>query len=402
MRERHRVDWIVLLIALGGVYVLLQVQIETLSTVARDAQASQSRSDLAFQVLVDRLEKTRGRIGEAEERMSRTDVDVASARTEAILAADAAREAREEAGDVRQVLRGEVASVAREVDDLRKELEALRGGVAWNARIGLLAAQRVARVERVALPDPKRTTSSILRPSVQVRGNGGVGGGTVIYSRLDADGVAHTYVLTAHHVVNKIVKKKDGVETREAAEVDFYDRGSARTLKADLVTYDETRDVALLKVRGTEVYPHVARLIPRSRVKSLDVFDPVFAVGCPLGHSPTPSMGEISSKKKDVKGQNFWMMNAPTIFGNSGGGIFLAETLEMVGVSSMICVYDNFMATPVPHLGVMVSMDTVYDWLDSQCFQFLYDREMPKDLCDRLRDEKRREHPDLVQATWDY
>ncbi len=402
MRERPRFDWIVLLVALGGVYLLLQVQLETLSGVARDAQAGQGRSDLAFQILVDRLDRTRGRVDVSEERISRTDVEVASARSEAILAADAAREAREEAGDVRKDLHGEVASVAGEVEELRKELAALRGGVQWNARISLLAAQRVARVEKVALPDPGRTASSILRPSVQVRGNGGVGGGTVVYSRADADGVAHTYVITAHHVVNKIVKRKDGVETREAAEIDFYDGGSARTVKADLVTYDETRDVALLKVRDSAVYPHVARLIPRGRVKELSVFDPVFAVGCPLGHSPTPSMGEISSKKKDVKGQNFWMMNAPTIFGNSGGGIFLAESLEMIGVSSMICVYDNFMATPVPHLGVMVSMDTVYDWLDSQCFQFLYDREVPKDLCDRRRDEKRREHPDLVQTTWDY
>ncbi|MEK7865471.1 MAG: trypsin-like peptidase domain-containing protein [Planctomycetota bacterium] len=402
MRERARIDWIVLLVALGGVYLLLQVQLETLSGVARDAQASQTRSDLSLQIVSDRLDRTRGRVGDAEDRMSRADVDLASARSEAILAVDAAREAREEAGSVRKDLHGEVASVAGDVEALRKELAALRGGVEWNARISLLSAQRVARVEKVALPDPRRTSSSILRPSVQVRGNGGVGGGTVIYSRLDADGVAHTYVITAHHVVNKIVKKKDGVETREAAEVDLYDRGSARTLKADLVTYDETRDVALLKVRDSEVYPYVATLIPRAGVKGLDVFDPVFAVGCPLGHSPTPSMGEISSKKKDVKGQNFWMMNAPTIFGNSGGGIFLAESLEMVGVSSMICVYDNFMATPVPHLGVMVSMDTVYDWLDAQCFQFLYDREMSKDLCDRARDEKRKEHPELVQVTWDY
>lgn len=402
MRERLRLDWIVLVVVSGSVFLLLQIQLETLSSVVRDAQASQTRSDIALQVLAHRLERANDRIGEAENRLSRTDVEVARARAEVILATNAAREAREEAGAVRKDLQDEVASLAGHLEDLRRDLAALRGGLAWNVRLSLLASQRISRVEKVALPDPKRTTSSILRPSVQVRGNGGVGGGTVIYSRRDAEGVAHTYVLTAHHVVNKIVKKKDGVETREAAEVDLYDGGPPRTLKADLVSYDEGRDIALLKVRDSHVYPHVAKLIPRERVKELQVFDRVFAVGCPLGHSPIPSMGEISSKRKDVKGQNFWMMSAPTIFGNSGGGIFLAESLEMVGVSSMICVYDNFMAIPVPHLGVMTSMDTVYDWFDSQCFQFLYDRKLTKDLCDRMRDEKRRKHPDLVQATWDY
>ena len=30
-------------------------------------------------------------------------------------------------------------------------------------------------------------------------------------------------------------------------------------------------------------------------------------------------------------------------------------------------------ATPVPHLGILVSMDGVYDWLDSIHYRFLYD-----------------------------
>ncbi len=401
MRERPRVEWIVLVVALGGLYAVLQLQLETMSSLTRDAQANQSRGDLVNQVLADRLDRTRTQVDEEASSIARTDVDVASARSEAIRAGSAAHDARAAADDARRDLDGKVAAIGGEVDFLKKELETIRGGVEFNARITLMNAQRVSRVEKVALPEPRHTAERIIMPSVQVRGNGGVGGGTIIYSRADADGNAHTYLLTAHHVVNKIVKKKDGVETREAAEIDVYENGVARTVKADLVSYDEGRDVALLKLRETAVFPHVARMVGKGEVAHLQVFDPVFAVGCPLGHTPTPSAGEISSKKKDVKGQNFWMMNAPTIFGNSGGGIFLAESLEMVGVSSMICVYDNFMATPVPHLGVMVSMDTIYEWLDSQCFQFLYDGDFSRDLCEKLRDEKRKEHPELVQVTWD-
>ena len=63
---------------------------------------------------------------------------------------------------------------------------------------------------------------------------------------------------------------------------------------------------------------------------------------------------------------------SPTIFGNSGGGIFHRETHEMIGISAMICTYDNLVSTPVPHLSIVVSLETVYDWLDEQGFGDLY------------------------------
>jgi hypothetical protein len=71
------------------------------------------------------------------------------------------------------------------------------------------------------------------------------------------------------------------------------------------------------------------------------------------------------------------MMNAPTIFGNSGGGVFHRETRELLGVSVMVCTYDGAVSTPVPHLGIMVSLETVYDWLDDLHYQFIYDPEYP-------------------------
>ena len=66
------------------------------------------------------------------------------------------------------------------------------------------------------------------------------------------------------------------------------------------------------------------------------------------------------------------MMNAPTTFGNSGGGIFSRETHRLIGVSVMVCTYDGD-ATPVSHLGILISMEGVYDWLDSIHYRFLYD-----------------------------
>lgn len=226
---------------------------------------------------------------------------------------------------------------------------------------------------RQAPRDPAALQRDILGPSVQVNVQGSVGGGTLLFSR-----DTHSYVITAHHVVHKIVHGHD-VETRPPAEVTLYDDGgvAADTVEGDLVAWDERKDLALLRLRAVHEYGSVARLASRETLRSIRVFTPIYAVGCPLGHDPLPTPGEVATLNKEVNGERFWMMNAPTIFGNSGGGVFHRETRELVGVSVMVCTYDGAVSTPVPHLGIMVSLDTVYDWLDTLDYTFIYDPEIP-------------------------
>ncbi len=222
---------------------------------------------------------------------------------------------------------------------------------------------------------------------MQVNGKGSVGGGTIIHSRpLDRGGYA-TFVVTAYHVVQKSVGRRDGQETRDPVEIRTYGVSGAleETLEADLVAWDDKKDIALLRLRSTRRFEQAARLAPRERLRQVTVFTPVYAVGCPLGHDPLPSPGEISTLQKEVGGERFWMMNAPTIFGNSGGGVFHRDTHELLGVAAMICTYDGFVSTPVPHLGIMVSLLTLYDWLDSQYLQFAYDPRFTPEACARMK-----------------
>jgi len=229
--------------------------------------------------------------------------------------------------------------------------------------------------------DPAALQRDILGPSVQVNVNGSVGGGTLLFSR-----ETHSYVVTAHHVVHKIIVGHDA-ETRPAAEVTLYTEAGAvaDTVEGDLVAWDERKDLALLRLRAVHEYGTVARLASRETLRSIRVFTPIYAVGCPLGHDPLPTPGEVATLNKELNGERFWMMNAPTIFGNSGGGVFHRDTRELIGVSVMVCTYDGAVSTPVPHLGIMVSLDTVYDWLDSLNYNFIYDPEFPLEAFEAQR-----------------
>jgi len=248
--------------------------------------------------------------------------------------------------------------------------------------------QLAARRPRAPQPPPSAEDLSmqmqldILGPSVQVNVQGSVGGGTLLFSR-----ETHSYVITAHHVIQKILAGDTDAETRAPVEVTLYDgQGSATdTVEGDLVAWDERKDLALLRLRAVHEYHNVARLAPREVLRSIRVFTPIVAVGCPLGHDPLPTLGEVATLNKEVNGEKFWMMNAPTIFGNSGGGVFHRETRELVGVSVMVCTYDGAVSTPVPHLGILVSLETVYDWLDTLNYHFIYDPEFPLEAFEAVR-----------------
>jgi hypothetical protein len=86
-------------------------------------------------------------------------------------------------------------------------------------------------------------------------------------------------------------------------------------------------------------------------------------------------VGEVSTKSKVVGDQVFWMLNAPTFFGNSGGGIYLGSTCQLIGISSMIYTYGKASPAVVPHMGLFVPLETLYDWLDTKGYSFIWRRE---------------------------
>ena len=118
-------------------------------------------------------------------------------------------------------------------------------------------------------------------------------------------------------------------------------------------------------------FPFVANVITRADADQVKVWDPVCAVGCPLGNDPVPTQGEVSSLKNELNGTNYWMINAPTYFGNSGGGIYRGTSHELVGVFSKIYTHGKTTPVVVPHMGLCTPITAVHEWLGREKLAFV-------------------------------
>lgn len=229
-----------------------------------------------------------------------------------------------------------------------------------------LAEESRERVQDVAsltaTRDVVRMWNELVGPTVQLSGDDSVGSGVLLTSRLAADGRRYdTYVLTAWHVVRDIV---DGDLSVPIPVTLYTPDGPAAPERAKLLAHDAVIDCALLRLERDEPVAYAAALAPRSRLSTARIFDEIYAVGCPLGNDPIPTPGEIATRHHLVDGLNYWMINAPTYIGNSGGGIFDAETHQLLGIFSKIYTHGALRPTIVPHMGLVTPLSAVFDWLE--------------------------------------
>ena len=234
----------------------------------------------------------------------------------------------------------------------------------------------------------------------------GFGSGVVVYSQLNELGTGYdTYIITCNHVVETPVFDESVPADPFAGPkakgynygvkyVEFFDKfgNSLRKVPARVIAHsnnmvctgdedgnmivdrknadDQTgmyhgEDVALLKIETPEKYP-VCKMPSRETLKALKVFDKVRVVGAALGDKPIPTFGEIT--RIDV---DFVSVNAPAIFGNSGGPVFLDKTHELIGILNMGRATQGGFVT---HMGFIRPLGRIYDWFDTVGYTFLYDK----------------------------
>ena len=234
-----------------------------------------------------------------------------------------------------------------------------------DAALKLSEAQvQIASLANSIYQDRDELTRRMLRPTVQLNGDDTVGSGTIVFSGPNPkqDGAVETYVLTSFHVVRNILSDTPSA-LHDGFEVTIYLPSGELLVRGDMVAHNPDIDAALVKLDTGRVLPFVANVLPRAETGQVQVWDPVCAVGCPLGNDPVPSKGEVSSLRNELNGANYWMVNAPTYFGNSGGGIYRADTHQLIGVFSKIYTHGQSRPVVVPHLGLCTPVALIYAWL---------------------------------------
>ena len=223
---------------------------------------------------------------------------------------------------------------------------------------------QIATLASTIYQDHGELNRKMLLPTVQLNGDDTVGSGTIVFSGPNKrkGNRIETYVLTSYHVVRNILADTPRAK-KSGFDVTVYLDDENLIVKGRMVANAPQIDAALLQLDTDRKLPHVANVLPRNEANQVSVWDPVCAVGCPLGNDPVPSKGEVSSLNNELKGANYWMINAPTYFGNSGGGIYRADTRQLIGVFSKIYTHGKRQAVVVPHMGLCTPIDLIYEWL---------------------------------------
>jgi S1-C subfamily serine protease len=168
-----------------------------------------------------------------------------------------------------------------------------------------------------------RDTPSVVM--IKVNGGEGTGSGFI---------VSGGYIVTDNHVVTL-----DGLVSNATLRVYF---SNGRSAPGVLVGRDPYSDIAVVKVAGAAGLP----ALPLGNSASVDVGDPVIAIGSPLGLADTVTSGIVSALNRPVQPgpangsspQVFFdaiQTDAPINPGNSGGPLVNAEG-QVIGIDAAI------------------------------------------------------------------
>jgi len=197
---------------------------------------------------------------------------------------------------------------------------------------------------------------------------------------------------------NTVLKRETKAEIKGTVEAHFFNfrweqrAVGASAIQADIMAYDKEEDLALIKLRSDELAKSVVTLYPKGKERELRVGTPVMALGAAMGEPPVLTVGRLSQFGREIENREFWLQTAPTIFGNSGGAVFLEDTEEFIGVPARIAVaMMGFSADAITHLSYMIPITRVYKFLDEQFFRFIYDSHFTEESEAKLRKEKQHE-----------
>ena len=219
--------------------------------------------------------------------------------------------------------------------------------------------------QRMISASPQVRWTEMVAPTVRLEGSTTVGSGVVLESKPHPDGRGYqTLLLTAWHVVRDI--QANGSDDKIPVPVEIHRPQGSRYEIGRLLAKNPELDAALLELQTRKPVKHGARLASRSALASMQIFDEIYAVGCPLGNDPIPTRGEVSDLKHVLNETSYWMISAPTYIGNSGGGIFDGQERRLMALFSKISTHGTIRPTIIPHMGLASPLNAIYDWFEAE------------------------------------
>ena len=253
--------------------------------------------------------------------------------------------------------------------------------------------------------DVEKLHQQVLQNQVRVKTSQAGGSGTIVYSH-----EGNTYALTCHHVIESAIKVKSEwdptlgrerkKEYRQLVSVEFFawdevphgHRPLTYTTDAEIVAYDKSHDMALLKLRTARM-ASVAHLLPLEEIPHIRVGSPIVACGCALLHDPILTKGMVTHMGDEIDHKLYWMGSAQIIFGNSGGSVFAPmaahgeDRFWFIGIPSRIDIAG--WGSPITHLGYFSPLSRVYEFFGEQLYHFLQPGHSHTELdCKRERDQR--------------
>ena len=273
-------------------------------------------------------------------------------------------------------LRAEIEAARMDVDritaDFLSTVDLVNGYVDESRSEDKKAEASIFHLTQQLMLDPGGMTRSMLAPTVQLNGEDTVGSGTLVFSgENEKTGKIESYVLTSYHVVRNILADMPRAKKEKGIDITVYLEDKRVAVKGKMVAHNRRIDAALVKLNSSETFPHVARALPKALRENVRIWEPVIAVGCPLGNDPVPTQGTIGSLDNELNGSNYWMINAPTYFGNSGGGVYLANSRQLIGVFSKIYTHGKGNPVVIPHMGLCTPISLVHEWLEKEKLDYL-------------------------------
>ena len=266
----------------------------------------------------------------------------------------------------------------------------------------LLVVILVFTVNCYAALDGLPAHEKYIYPVVRVTQGYAGGSGPVIYSQLQTGKMGYsTYVLTNYHVIGDAIsiaeewdtdlQKNVKKEKRAIVYVEIFKYRDISTpigtlkVEADIVLYNKDQDLALLKLRTEESVIHRALLPSKEDTDGVLVMDESIAVGCSLGCPPLPTVGVITRKNFQIQSLPYHMSSSQIIYGNSGGAMFNTEG-EFIGIPALVPVIG--WGTPITHMGLFIPISRIYEWLEAEHYDFLFNSDLTESKCLELRESE--------------